>query len=209
MAGMVYCRKSVRLNGSMLPMRQQDHGQGGNKLKTERETKMKLRIIRMTMLCLAAALLTGCSIRVNWNRKEPDSAELLANRVLIAEPVAYNPEGAYTVTFRYEAGGFLQMDLSRAYVAYDPFTVQDQIDAIVGENTADIPPLPVDAQQAIDEALEADRLQKIAVISIETVDDQTLRVSFTDRDNPISGREYYFILPDAGISGSVLPEQAG
>lgn len=169
-----------------------------------------IKMIRMTTLCLAAVLLlTGCGIRVNWNRKEPDTAELLANRVLIAEPVAYNPEGAYTVTFRYEAGGFLKMDLSRAYVAYNPLTVQDQIDAIVGEDTADIPPLPVDAQQAVDEALGEDQLQKIAVISIETVDDQTLRVSFTDRDNPISGREYYFILPDAGISGSVLPEYAG
>ncbi len=166
---------------------------------------MKKSLVVLACLGLAAMLLAGCRVHWNVNKKEPSAEEMLANRALAADPVAYNTEGSYRVTFRYEKGGFKKMDLSRAYVAYYPLTITDRIDAIVGEDTEDIPPLPADAQEAIDEVTGAGQLQKIAVITIETVDDNTLTVSFTDRDEPISGREYYFLIPNEGLSGSVIP----
>ena len=98
------------------------------------------------------------------------------------------------------------MDLSQAYVAYYPFTIQDQIDAITDGNTEDVPPLPADAQNAVDEVTGANELQKIAVITVETVDDNTLRVSFTDKDDPLQGKEYYFIIPNEGLSAAIRPE---
>lgn len=168
---------------------------------------MNKKILMLVALCLAAMLLAGCSVRLNINKKEPAAEELLANAVLAADPVRYDPDGQYTVTFRYEQGGFTKMDLSRAYVAFYPVTIQDQIDAIVGEDTEDILPLPVDAQNAVDEVTGAGKLQKIAVITVETVDDQTLKVSFTDNDSPVIGKSYYFIIPNEGISGSVLPAE--
>ena len=99
------------------------------------------------------------------------------------------------------------MDLSRAYVAYERLTVLDQIETIVGEDAEDIPPLPFDAQSALDEAVGEGELLKIAVITVETVDDKTVKVSFTDNDNPYIGKEYFFIIPNAGISGAVTPQE--
>lgn len=98
------------------------------------------------------------------------------------------------------------MDLSQAYVAYYPFTVIDQIDAITSsDGSEEIPPLPSDAQDALDEVVGEDQLEKIAVITVETADDRTLKVSFADKDNPVKGKEYYFIIPNEGISGRVIP----
>lgn len=168
---------------------------------------MTKKILRLALLCLAASLLAGCAFHVNLNKEEKSAEELLADQALKADPVSYDPEGAYTVTFRYEKGGFEKMDLSRAYVAYYPFTIQDRVDAIVGEDTEDIPPLPADAQNAVDEVTGAGRLQKIAVITVETVDDKTLKISFTDKDDPLPGKEYYFIIPNEGLSGAVLPAE--
>ena len=168
---------------------------------------MKTRIIKLAALCLAVMLLAGCSVRANINKGEPSVEELLANQKLVAEPVAYNADGAYTVTFRYDEGGFKKMDLSRAYVAYERLTVLDQIETIVGEDAEDIPPLPFDAQSALDEAVGEGELLKIAVITVETVDDKTVKVSFTDNDNPYIGKEYFFIIPNAGVSGAVTPQE--
>ena len=167
---------------------------------------MKKVFVTVSLLILTALLLTGCSINVNMNKKIPDIEETLANSVLIPDPVKYDPEGAYTVTFRFEKGGFEKMDLSQAYVAYYPFTVIDQIDAITsGDDSEEIPPLPSDAQDALDEVVGEDQLEKIAVITVETADDRTLKVSFADKDNPVKGKEYYFIIPNEGISGRVIP----
>ncbi len=167
---------------------------------------MKTGILRAVTLLLAAVLLAGCSVQVNLNKKEPGAEELLADQSLAADSVAYDPEGAYTVTIRSEKDGFQKMDLSRAYVAYYPFTFQDQIDAITDGNTEDVPPLPADAQNAIDEVAGANELRKIAVITVETVDGNTLRVSFTDKDDPLQGKEYYFIIPNEGLSAAIRPE---
>lgn len=167
---------------------------------------MKTSLIRLAALCLVALTLTGCGIHLNVNEKLPSAEELLKDQTLIAEPVEYNPEGTYSVTFRSDKGGFNKMDLSKAYVAYYPFTVDNQIDAIVGEDTGDVPPLPADAQNAINEVTGAGQLAKIAVVTIETVDDQTVKVSFTDKDNPVSGKVYFFIIPNEALAGSFLPE---
>ena len=169
-------------------------------------TNLKTNLIRLAVLCLAILTLAGCGLHLNVNEKLPSAEELLKDQTLIADPVEYNPEGTYSVTFRSDKGGFEQMDLSKAYVAYYPFTVVDQIDAIVGEDAGDVPPLPANAQNEIDEVTGAGQLTKIAVVTIETVDDRTVRVSFTDKDNPVSGREYFFIIPNEGLAGSFLPE---
>lgn len=167
---------------------------------------MDAKMIRLITMCLAVILLAGCSVKVNVTKKDPSAEELLANQELIADPVQYNSEGAYSIEFHYNQGGFEKMDLSKAYVAYYPFTAQNQIDTIVGEDTEDIPPLPTVGQDAINEAMGAEQLVKVAVITIETIDDKTVTVSFTDKDNPVSGKEYFFIIPNEGLSGSVLPE---
>ncbi len=167
---------------------------------------MKRSVAILFTLVLAAMLLTGCSIQINNNKNNPTIEETLANNKLIPDPVKYDPDGAYQVTFRYEEGGFEKMNLSQAYVAYYPFTVMDQIETITsGEGSVETPPLPADAQAAVDEVTGAGQLEKIAVITVETVDDRTLTVSFTDKDNPVKGKEYYFIIPNAGISGKVIP----
>ena len=181
----------------------------GRQAETEEEYLMRYYCRKLTILvalCLAAALLTGCGIHFLFSTNEPSAEELLANRELIADPVPYSDEGSYAITFRYEKGGFAKMDLSQAYVAYYPFTVQDQIDTIVGDDKEEIPPLPVDAQEAVNEVLGIGELKKIAVIKVLTVDDKTLTVSFKDTDNPIRGKEYFFIIPNAGLAGSVIPE---
>ena len=167
---------------------------------------MKTNLIRLVALWLAILSLAGCRIHLNVNEKLPSTEELLKNQNLIADPVEYNPEGTYSVTFRSDKGGFKKMDLTKAYVAYYPITVEDQIEAIVGEDTGDVPPLPADVQDEIDEVTGAGQLTKIAVITIETVNDQTVRVSFTDKDNPFKGKEYFFLIPNEELAGSFLPE---
>ena len=168
---------------------------------------MNRKWIRIAAMCLAVMLLAGCSVRVNVNVKEPSVEEMLENPALTADPVQYNRDGKYTVTFRYADGGFETMDLSKAYVAFERFTIQDQINTITDGELESFPPLPIDAQNELDEVLGEDQLDKIAVVTIQTVDDQTLEVSFTDKDNPIPGRTYYFIIPNAGLAGAVLPTE--
>ena len=163
------------------------------------------RKLCVSLLFVLALLLSGCGIHVNINESKPAVAEMLADQQLVLDPVDYSPEGAYTLTVHYDKGGFEKMDLSRAYVAYYPTTLRDQIDMITSGDTEEIPPLPVDAQNVMDQATGVNELQKIAVIKILTVDDQTLNVSFTDNDNALRGREYYFIVPNEGLAGSVIP----
>ena len=167
--------------------------------------KTKTLIVLVVAMCIMAIQFAGC-IKVNVNKEDMSVDEILANKSLVADPAEYNNEGSYTFTFRYDKGGFEDMDLSQAYEAYFPFTVFDQIDAIVDGDTEETPPLPEDAQDAIDEVTGANQLEKIAVITIETVDDSTLKVSFTDNDNPLEGREYFFVIPNEGLSGSVIPD---
>ena len=167
---------------------------------------MKRTVAVLFTFIFAAMLLTGCSIQINNNKNNPKIEETLANNKLIPDPVKYDPDGAYQVTFRFEEGGFEKMDLSQAYVAFYPLTIIDQIETITSDDGSDeIPLLPADAQTAVDEVTGAGQLEKIAVITIETVDDRTLKVSFTDKDNPVKGKEYYFIIPNEGVSGKVIP----
>ena len=168
---------------------------------------MKRTISIFAIFILAAMLLMGCSFQANVNKKNPSIEDTLAHNTLLPDSVKYNPEGTYQVTFHSDKGGFKKMDLSQAYVAYYPTSVMDQIDAITSDDGSnEIPPLPDDAQVEINEAIGADQLQKIAVITIVTLDDNTLEVSFTDNDNPVEGKEYFFIIPNEGISGSVIPD---
>ncbi len=168
--------------------------------------KTKKMITMSVVLVLAAVLLAGCGIHININKKTPNVEDMLAEKALASEPVEYNADGKYTVTFRYDKGGFTKMDLSQAYVAYYPFTILDQIDTITGGESDDIPPLPIDVQNSVDGVTGANELKKIAVITVRTMDDNTLSVSFTDHDNPVNGIEYFFIIPNEGIAGSVIPE---
>ena len=62
------------------------------------------------------------------------------------------------------------------------------------------------AQAAYDEAMGLGELEKIAVIKIKTLDDYHLSVSFTDKHNPLPGKEYFFIIPNMGLAGSVAPD---
>ena len=156
-------------------------------------------------LCIAVIMLSGCRLHVNINKQTYNVEEMLEKRLLDVDPTDYSEEDSYKITVRYDKGGFEKMDLSQAYIAYYPFTVLDQINIITGGETEDIPPLPDDAQESLDAALGTGELEKIAVITVATLDDQTLTVSFTDRDCPIKDREYYFIIPNEGLAGSVIP----
>ena len=181
----------------------------GRQAETEEDNLMRCFYRKFTILvalCLATVLLAGCGIHFHFSKDQPGAEELLANRELIADPLPYSEEGSYAITFRYEKGGFAKMDLSQAYVAYHPITLQDQIDTIVGDDKEEIPPLPFDAQEAVNDVLGIGELKKIAVIKVLTVDDKTLTVSFKDTDDPIRGKEYFFIIPNAGLAGSVIPE---
>ena len=156
-------------------------------------------------LCLAA-LLAGCGLQINVNRDDVPLEELLVNQDLIGDLAQYDPEGKYTLYFYYEKGGFQKMDLSQAYVACYSVSFEDQIDSITDGDTGEYPPLPEDAQLAFDEAMGFGELEKIAVIKIKTLDDYHLSVSFTDKHNPLPGKEYFFIIPNMGLAGSVAPD---
>ena len=165
---------------------------------------MKKLLILLLTLALGLAL-TAC-VKVNINTEPVDTDQIMAESAMTADPAAYSTEGKYDITFRYEPGGLAKDDMSQAYVAYYPTTVTDVVDAITGGEDDGIPELPADAQEAVAEAEGADELQHIAVIVVETVDDTTLRVSFTDSEQPLQGRTYWFIIPNLGIGGSVTPE---
>ena len=173
-----------------------------------RKTKitMKKSFLKIVGLCLIAMILTGC-IKININQREPSIEEILDNLELQIDPVKYNREGSYLITVHYDKGGFEKMDLSRAYVAYDYNSILDKIDAITDGNVEETPDLPTDAKEELDEAVGEGRLVKVAVITVETMDDQTLKVQFTDKDEPIIGKEYYFVIPNMSLSGSFIPEE--
>ena len=171
----------------------------------ERRVLPKKKMALALMLCLAVLLLAGCGIRVNLSQDSPNVEELLVNQDLAADPAAYNEDGKYEIVFHYDTGSLAKIDLSQAYVAYYAMTVQDQIDTIVGEDLEDFPPLPEDAQIAFDESIGTMELRKIARIKIRTLNDNTVSVSFTDTDDPLPGREYFFVIPNAGLGGSVIP----
>lgn len=164
--------------------------------------KKLLALLMTAALCLALA---AC-VKVNINTEPVDEEIIMAESAMTADPVAYSGDGKYDMTFRYEPGGLEKADLSRAYVAYYPTGVTDIVDNITGGEDDGIPELPADAQAAIAEAEGTDELAHIAVIVIETLDDNTLTVSFTDDDQPLPGRTYWFIIPNLGIGGSVTPE---
>ena len=168
-------------------------------------TKYRWRSVCLVSLFLLSLLCSGCRVNIDPDKNAPTVEEMLASPALTAEGTEFSAEGSYTVTIRYDKGGFRDMDLSRAYVAYYPFTVTDQIDAITGGDSGDIPPLPADAQSAIDEATGANELRKIAVIVVKTLDDTTLTVSFKDGE-ALPGQEYYFIIPNEGLAGVIRPE---
>lgn len=157
-------------------------------------------------LCLTALLLAGCGFRVNVNRDSVPLEELLVNQDLIGDLAEYDPEGKYTLNFYYEKGGFRKMDLSQAYVACYSVSFEEQIEGFTEGDMEELPPLPPDAQAAFDEAMGFGELEKIGVIKIKTLDDYHLSVSFTDKHNPLPGKEYYFIIPNMGLAGSVAPD---
>jgi len=173
-------------------------------MRHSERNKLKLTAL-VVLLCLASVLLAGCKVKVTINKPTHDLQETLENRALTADPVEFSPDGAYAVVFHYEKGGLTEMDMSRAYVAYYPYTVIDQIETITGGNEEETPALPSDAQEMLDEAAGAGELQKIATVAILTMDDNTLKISFADPEN-VPGREYFFIIQDEGISGSFIPQ---
>ena len=165
-----------------------------------------MKKLLIALLIAALCLTLAACVRVNVNTQPLDEAQIMAESAMTADPAAYSTEGKYDITFRYEPGGLAEADMSQAYVAYYPTTVTDVVDAITGGEDDGIPELPADAQEAIAEAEGTDELQHIAVIKIATLDDNTLRVSFTDDETPRPGRTYWFIVPGPDIGGSVTPE---
>lgn len=165
---------------------------------------MKNKIIAVITICLMLFMLAGCTIHINEPEKSPE--ELIENHQLVADPVKYDPEGTYSVTFHYEDGGLADMDMSKAYVCYDPFSVLDQIETITGEDSEVIPELPQDALDELNEAIGEGEMLKVAIITVKTVDDNTLEVSFTDSDSPVPGKEYFFVIPSEELAGSFIPE---
>ena len=160
------------------------------------------KIITIVTICMMLFMLAGCTIHINEPQKSPE--ELIENQQLAADPVEYNPEGTYNVTFHYDNGGFADMDLSQAYVCFDPVSVLDQIENITGES--EFPELPQDALDQLNEAIGEGGLVKVAIITVKTVDDNTLEVSFTDTESPIPGKEYFFVIPNEELAGSFIPE---
>ena len=179
--------------------RLEQHGSKEHKVLPKRKRALAL------VLCMAALLLSGCGLQVNVNTNTQEAWDLPVNQDLAADPAVYNEDGKYEIVFHYDKGSLAKMDLSQAYVAYYAMTVQDQIDTIVGEELEDFPPLPEDAQIAFDESMDTMELRKIAWIKIRTLNDNTLSVSFTDTDDPLPGRQYFFVIPNAGLAGSVIP----
>lgn len=165
-----------------------------------------MKKLLIALLIAALCLTLAACVRVNVNTQPLDEAQIMAESVLTADPAAYSMDGKYEITFRYAPGGLTEADLSRAYVGYYPTGVADMVDAVTEGEDDGIPELPADAQEAVAEAEGADELQHIAVIVVETVDDNTLTVSFTDDEQPLQGRTYWFIIPNLGIGGSVTPE---
>ncbi len=149
-------------------------------------------------------MLAGCTIHINEPQKSPE--ELIENQQLVADPVEYDPEGTYNVTFHYDNGGFKDMDMSMAYVCFDPVSVLDQIETITDGNMEEVPELPQDALDELNEAIGEGELLKVAIITVKTVDDNTLEVSFTDTESPILGKEYFFVIPNEELAGSFIPE---
>ena len=160
--------------------------------------------IAVTFVCILTFAVTGCSVRINT---EPTKSfeEMTEEQALEIDPVNYSSDGKYELTVHYAGGGFEKMNLGRAYIAYYPFTLQDQLDMITEDNTEEVPDLPADVQNTMNEVMGENDLQKVAVITVKTLDDQTLTVSFTDDDNAFPGREYYFVIPNEGLAGSVVP----
>ena len=164
--------------------------------------KKLLIALLIAALCLALA---SC-VKVNITTEPVDEERIMAESALTGDPVAYSEEGKYEMTFRYEPGGLAEADMSQAYVAYYPTGVTDIVEAITGGEDDGIPELPADAQEELAEAEGTDGLARIAVIVVATLDDNTLKVSFTDSEQPLPGRTYWFIIPNLGIGGSVTPE---
>ena len=168
---------------------------------------MKRITALLISLCIVVALLVGCGLNVSKESKSVE--EMLVKQALSASPIPYDSEGDYMATFRYEEGGFEKMDLSQAYVAYDPENLLDSIKATEADSVSEeTPELPEDAQEYINHTISEDQLEKIAVVTVETVDDNTVTVSFKDSDNPLAVAEYYFIIPNEGVAGTVKVEKS-
>ena len=172
---------------------------------------MKKTIALIVLLSTVVALFAGCGFHVNINKEQKDVSAMIEEQALSADPQTYNADGSYEIQIRYDKGGFEKMDLSQAYVAYSPVTAMDNIAAIEENSSAvteDIPDLPTDAQQAVDEALGEDQLEHIAIIKVESVDDNTLNVSFTDSQNQFIVDEYYFVIPNEELACTIPVEIA-
>ncbi len=85
-------------------------------------------------------------------------------------------------------------------------TLLDQIETITDGNTEEVPELPQDALDELNEAIGEGEMVKVAIITVKTVDDNTLEVSFTDTESPIPGKEYFFVIPHEELAGSFIPE---
>ncbi len=162
------------------------------------------KTITIVTICMMLFMLAGCTIHINEPQKSPE--ELIENQQLAADPVEYNSEGTYNVTFHYDNGGLNDMDMSQAYVCFDPVSVLDQIESITDGNTEEVPELPQDALDELNEAIGEGEMVKVAIITVKTVDDNTLEVSFTDTESPILGKEYFFVIPNEELAGSFIPE---
>ncbi len=162
------------------------------------------KTITIVTICMMLFMLAGCTIHINEPQKSPE--ELIENQQLAADPVKYDPEGTYNVTFHYDNGGLKDMDMSQAYVCFDPVSVLDQIETITDGNTEEVPELPQDALDELNEAIGEGEMVKVAIITVKTVDDNTLEVSFTDTESPIIGKEYFFVIPNEELAGSFIPE---
>ena len=62
--------------------------------------EMKRKLLLLAIMLFATLLLNGCGLHVNINKGTQNVEEMLANQALTADPVAYNADGSYTVTFQ-------------------------------------------------------------------------------------------------------------
>lgn len=163
---------------------------------------MRKTIILLFSTVITVFLLAGCATKVNLVSEPKNIDELMEESALSSEPIEFNSAGEYVLTFHYDKGGFSDADMSKAYVAYYPSGIDDMVDVITGGETGDIPALPEDAASAYSASQGTDKLEKIAVIKVLTVDDKTLEVSFRDPDQPVNGRDYWFFIPNLNLAGS-------
>ena len=172
---------------------------------------MQMKKTAISILCLGMILtvLAGCSVNVNVNKEKPDVGAMIAENALKADPLEFNIDGVYSAVFRYGKGGFENMDLSEAYIAYYPTGLTDTINSITEGSSGDdeIPDLPEDVQDIIADMEGTDKLEKVAITTVETQDDTTLKVCFKDPDQLAKDHTYFFVIPNENLAGAVIAER--